>query len=111
MALLVILAGTLGTFTSDRFSTDNDRRARYNRGRTRLVHVPEYLNSNSTNTHIVNAALVAGLYPKVLAVDPAAGQMRTIANNQVAYFHPTSVNRGRKPQDLGVHYLSYFTLM
>jgi ATP-dependent RNA helicase DHX29 len=61
--------------------------------------------------YLLNAALVAGLYPKVLSIDSVTGQMRTISNNQVAAFHPTSVNRGRKPQDLGVHHLSFFTLM
>jgi ATP-dependent RNA helicase DHX29 len=86
-------------------------RARYSRNRARFVNVPDYLNSNAANVHLVNAALVAGLYPKVLSVDAGSGQMRTISNNQLASFHPTSVNHGRKPRDLGVHHLSFFTLM
>jgi ATP-dependent RNA helicase DHX29 len=75
------------------------------------VEVPDHLNSNTSSVPLLNAALVAGLYPKVLAIDPANGQMRTISNNQAASFHPTSVNHGRKPADLGAHYLSFFTLM
>ncbi|KAK7694503.1 hypothetical protein QCA50_001689 [Cerrena zonata] len=84
-------------------------RARYNRGRPRFVVVPPAYDLNTSNPFIVNAALVAGLYPKVLAVDHDG--MRTITNNQVASFHPSSVNFGRKPKDFGVNHLSYFTLM
>jgi ATP-dependent RNA helicase DHX29 len=87
-------------------------RARYNRSsRVRIVSVPDHLNSNASSVHLLNAALAAGLYPKILSVDSTTGQMRTIANNQAAFFHPTSVNRGRKPQDLGAHHLSFFTMM
>lgn len=59
----------------------------------------------------MNAALVAGLYPKVLTVDLEKRQMRTISNNQAAFFHPSSINFGRKPHELGAHHLAYFTLM
>ena len=71
---------------------------------------PEY-DQNSANPFMINAALVAGLYPKVLAVNPTGNEMRTITNNQAASFHPSSVNFGRKPKDFGVNHLSYFTLM
>ncbi|KAJ3839808.1 P-loop containing nucleoside triphosphate hydrolase protein [Lentinula raphanica] len=83
-------------------------RARYRGNRTRFVNVPPKLDSSSSNSALVNAALLAGLYPKVLAVDK--GQMRTITFNQQASFHPSSVNFGRKPTDLGTHII-YFTLM
>lgn len=86
-------------------------RARYARGRTRFVTVPPEYDVNSKNTALVNAALVAGLYPKVLAIDPKSAQLRTVTNNQVAYFHPSSVNFGRRPADFGVNHLAYFTLM
>ena len=87
-------------------------RARYApRGRTRFVAVPPEYDVNSKNTALVNAALVAGLYPKVLAIDPKGFQLRTVTNNQVAYFHPSSVNFGRKPVDFGVNHLAYFTIM
>ncbi|KAJ8521412.1 hypothetical protein ONZ45_g1880 [Pleurotus djamor] len=86
-------------------------RARYSRGRTRFVFVPNELDVNSSNPFLVNAALVCGLYPKVLAVDATSGQMRTIANNQQASFHPSSVNFGKRPVDFGVNHLTYFTLM
>lgn len=85
--------------------------ARYGRNRSRLITVPAELDSNSTNYYIVNAALTAGLYPKILAIDPSSGQMRTITNNQAASFHPSSVNFKKKPSDFGINYLAYFTLM
>lgn len=85
-------------------------RARYNRSKARFVEVPPELDDNSKDNSLIHAALLAGLYPKVLAVDSANGQMRTI-NNQPAYFHPSSVNFGKKPSDFGVSYLTYFTLM
>ncbi|KII93254.1 hypothetical protein PLICRDRAFT_35442 [Plicaturopsis crispa FD-325 SS-3] len=86
-------------------------RARYGRNRTRFVMVPPELDVNSSNPALVNAALAAGLYPKILSIDPANGQMRTITNNQPASFHPSSVNFRRKAADFGVNHLSYFTLM
>ncbi|KAI0932374.1 hypothetical protein AcW2_001025 [Taiwanofungus camphoratus] len=86
-------------------------RARYSRGRTRFVPVPPELDSNSGNAAIVNSALGAGLYPKILAIDPSLGDMRTITNNQPAFFHPSSINFGKKPKDFGVNHLCFFTLM
>jgi ATP-dependent RNA helicase DHX29 len=91
---------------------EHHRSARYSRSnRVRLVDVPDHLNSNANSVHLLNAALAAGLYPKILSIDSITGTMRTISNNQAASFHPTSVNHRRKPQDLGVHHLSFFTLM
>ncbi|KAJ7361605.1 P-loop containing nucleoside triphosphate hydrolase protein [Mycena albidolilacea] len=86
-------------------------RARYGRNRTRFVTVPQELDANSNNVFLLNAALTAGLYPKILSIDQHNGQMRTISNNQQASFHPSSVNFGRKPIDFGVNHLAYFTLM
>lgn len=73
--------------------------------------LPNELDCNSTNAALLNASLVAGLFPKVLAIDAANGQLKTITNNQPASFHPSSVNFRRKAVDFGVHHLSYFTLM
>ena len=56
--------------------------------------------------------LCAGLYPKLLTIDTSGvGQLRTLTNNQVVYFHPSSVNFGRKLSEFGVNYLTYFTIM
>lgn len=85
-------------------------RARYVRNRTRFVAIPPELDINSGNPVLVNAALVAGLYPKILSIDPENGQMRTISN-QNAVFHPSSVNFGRNQMEFGVSHLAYFTLM
>ncbi|KAF8216088.1 P-loop containing nucleoside triphosphate hydrolase protein [Mycena galopus ATCC 62051] len=87
-------------------------RARYgSRNRTRFVMVPPELDANSSNVFLLNAALTAGLYPKILSIDHSSGQMRTISNNQQSSFHPSSVNFGRKATDFGVNHLAYFTLM
>lgn len=85
--------------------------ARYSRNRTRFVSVPTDLNYNAGNPALLNAALTAGLFPKILSIDPSNGQMRTITNNQQASFHPSSVNFGRKTKDLGTNHLAYFTIM
>ncbi|KAJ3517374.1 hypothetical protein NLJ89_g555 [Agrocybe chaxingu] len=84
---------------------------RYSRGRTKFVNVPAELDINSKNLVIVHAALAAGLYPKVLSIDGKYGELRTITNNQQAFFHPSSVNFGKNATDFGVHHLAYFTLM
>ncbi|KAF9456536.1 P-loop containing nucleoside triphosphate hydrolase protein [Collybia nuda] len=86
-------------------------RARYGRNRTRFVSVPPELDVNSRNIALINAALTAGLFPKILGVDWTNGQMRTISNSQHASIHPSSVNFGKKPVDFGVNHLAYFTLM
>ncbi|CDO72377.1 hypothetical protein BN946_scf184977.g76 [Trametes cinnabarina] len=86
-------------------------RARYGRSKTRFVTVPSDLDVNSGNVPIVNAALAAGLYPKILAVDAARGELRTITNNQQASFHPSSVNFRKRLNDFGVNHLCYFTIM
>ncbi|KAG6846023.1 hypothetical protein H0H87_011071 [Tephrocybe sp. NHM501043] len=86
-------------------------RARYGRNKTRFVAVPPELDINSSNVSLINAALTAGLFPKILTIDTANGQMRTITNNQHASFHPSSINFGKKPKDFGANHLAYFTLM
>jgi ATP-dependent RNA helicase DHX29 len=86
-------------------------RARYGRNRTRFVTVPPELDCNCNNFALLNAALTAGMYPKILSIDLSNGQMRTISNNQPVVFHPSSVNFRRKPSDFGVNHLAYFTLM
>ncbi|CAA7266563.1 unnamed protein product [Cyclocybe aegerita] len=85
--------------------------ARYSRGRTKFVNVPDELDVNSKNPAIVHAALAAGLYPKVLSIDGKYGELRTITNNQQAFFHPSSVNFGKNAANFDVHHLAYFTLM
>jgi ATP-dependent RNA helicase DHX29 len=76
-------------------------RAWYGRnGLSRFVPFLQDPDSNSSNIALVNAALRAGLYPKVLAIEESSGQMWTITNNQQASFHPSSVNFGRKTNNL-----------
>ncbi|KAI0348676.1 P-loop containing nucleoside triphosphate hydrolase protein [Trametopsis cervina] len=90
-------------------------RARFgNRGRARLVTVPPGYDQNSSNFPLINAALAAGLYPKVLSIvsgKDGKDKFVTITNNQAVALHPSSVNFGRKPRDFGVNYLSYYTIM
>ncbi|KAF9240899.1 P-loop containing nucleoside triphosphate hydrolase protein [Melanogaster broomeanus] len=85
-------------------------RVRFGRNKNRFVTIPPELDSNSGNHAVVNAALLSGLYPKLLYVDPAIG-LHPLSNNQLAFFHPSSVNFRRKPKDLAANYLAYFTLM
>ncbi|TFY83774.1 hypothetical protein EWM64_g246 [Hericium alpestre] len=85
-------------------------RARYGRSRGKNLAVPSQYDVNSTNPALINAALAAGMYPKILTID-SNGSMHTISNNQLAAFHPSSVNFRRKPSEFGVNHLAYFTLM
>lgn len=84
--------------------------------------LPPELDLYSENVALINAALAAGLYPKILSIsDPAQpppqpatnnqAQLQTVTNNQAVYFHPSSVNFRRRPQDFGVNYLAFFTIM
>jgi len=86
-------------------------RARFNRSRTRFVFLPSEFDIYSENNALVNAALTAGLYPKILKVDPTDGQLSTTTNSQAVTFHPSSVNFRRKPQDFSVNHLAFFTIM
>ncbi|KAF8527986.1 P-loop containing nucleoside triphosphate hydrolase protein [Hysterangium stoloniferum] len=92
------------------FVTDLSR-ARYGRNKVRFVNVPAEFDRNSHDHALLNGALLAGLYPKVLTIDPLNGQIRTVTNNQPVSFHPSSVNIGKKSSDFGVNYLCYFTIM
>jgi ATP-dependent RNA helicase DHX29 len=75
------------------------------------MFLPPELDIHSENSALINAALTAGLYPKILKIDQANGQLSTITNSQVVTFHPSSVNFRRRPQDFGVNYLAFFTIM
>jgi len=84
---------------------------RNNSYQPRFVIIPPDLDINGNNSSIINAALVAGLFPKLLSVDASTSQMRTISNNQQVSFHPSSVNFRMRPKELTVNYLAYYTLM
>ena len=84
-------------------------RTRYGRTKTKFIIVPNELDTNSSNTPLVNAALAAGLYPKIILF--SGGKWVTLANNQPVLPHPSSVNFQRKVSDFGANYLAYFTLM
>ncbi|EJD52139.1 P-loop containing nucleoside triphosphate hydrolase protein [Auricularia subglabra TFB-10046 SS5] len=86
-------------------------RTRYGRNRGRFIYPPEELDRNANDFSLLNAALVAGLYPRIISIDATSGQLRTITNNQVVAFHPSSVNFKRRPRDLLVNHLCYFTVM
>lgn len=85
-----------------------------NRNNVRFVTVPPEYDINSSNPALVNAALAAGLYPKLLSIATAKDgkdKFVTITNNQAVALHPSSVNFGKRPRDFGVNYLVYFTIM
>jgi ATP-dependent RNA helicase DHX29 len=75
------------------------------------VSLPPEFDVYSENHALINAALTAGLYPKILRVDPTDGQLSTTTNSQAVTFHPSSVNFRRRPQDFGANYLAFFTIM
>ena len=88
--------------------------ARFNsRQRVRFISVPPDLNINAQNSAswAINAALAAGLFPKLLIVEK--GKMQTLGNSQPVSFHPSSVNFRKRPEDIvgGGTCLMYFTLM
>ena len=71
---------------------------------------PEY-DSNSGNHFLLHAALAAGLYPKILAIDPIDRKsIKTVSNNQACQFHPSSVN-SKSSLDFRENHMVYFTLM
>ncbi len=47
-----------------------------------FIDIPAHLNVNAEDINILNAALLAGMYPKVLCIDPGSGGLRTLGNNQ-----------------------------
>ncbi|KAG8764218.1 hypothetical protein FRC12_008222 [Ceratobasidium sp. 428] len=87
------------------------KRIRFQRNRTKFMDVPEYLNSGPTNFGLIQAALTAGMFPKIISIEPSSGQMQTINNNRPVAFHPSSVNFKKTPRDFGLNYLCYSTLM
>lgn len=110
--LLAYLADS-GFIQADRNLLNSLSRARYSRWKTHLVPIPVDYNVHGEDSRVISSALGAGLYPKILSVDTNSGVLRTLANNQAAAFHPSSVNfrlRGR-PQTVGAEYLAFFTLM
>ena len=93
-------------------SDPTQSRARFaGRHRTKFVLLPPEVDIHSENTALINAALTAGLYPKILRIDPKDGQLSTVTNSQAVSFHPSSINFRRKPLDFGVNHLAFFTIM
>jgi len=81
------------------------------------VFLPHEFDIYSENNALINAALTAGLYPKILKLkvdatdSDASGQLSTVTNSQAVTFHPSSVNFRRRLQDFGVNHLAFFTIM
>nr|XP_018262834.1 DEAH box polypeptide 36 [Kwoniella dejecticola CBS 10117]OBR84992.1 DEAH box polypeptide 36 [Kwoniella dejecticola CBS 10117] len=87
--------------------------ARFSRGvRTKFVNVPPQFNVNGEDVNILGGALAAGLYPKLLSLDPSSGGgLKTIINQQPVAIHPSSVNFKVSRAEFGTNYLAYFTIM
>ncbi|KAJ9118123.1 hypothetical protein QFC22_004024 [Naganishia vaughanmartiniae] len=86
-------------------------RARYRKGfRTSFVTIPNELNENAEDENMLNAALVAGLYPKILIVEGGNG-LKTLGNNQSISIHPSSINFRGRIADFGVNHMVYYTIM
>lgn len=76
MTKLLFVTGIVASLTIFQF------RARYRKGfRTVFVPVSSELNENAEDEYMVNAALVAGLYPKILIAEGGNG-LKTLGNNQ-----------------------------
>ncbi|KDN44394.1 P-loop containing nucleoside triphosphate hydrolase protein [Tilletiaria anomala UBC 951] len=89
-------------------------RARYRSwGRPRFAMTPPEYDIYSSRVSIVNAVAAAGLYPKLISIDPSNYSLRTLINNQPVSIHPSSVNFKSKLSELpkSVHHLLYFTIM
>ncbi|CAE6438679.1 unnamed protein product [Rhizoctonia solani] len=87
------------------------RRLRFQRQRTKVMELPESISSPNTDVGLVQAALTAGMFPKIISIDSASGHMQTIGNNRPVAFHPSSVNFRRAPREFKSSYLCYFSLM
>lgn len=73
--------------------------------------VPQEYNCNAGNHFLLHAALAAGLYPKILAIDPVDRKgIKTVSTGQGCHFHPSSVNSKGSLDFKGDH-MVYFTLM
>lgn len=72
--------------------------------------MPHELNSNGRDYNLLEAALAAGLYPKILSLEPSGG-LRTITNQQTVAIHPSSINFRVPKSEFGASFLTYFTLM
>lgn len=93
-----------------------------------FVPISSDLNENAEDEYMINAALVAGLYPKILIAEGGNG-LKTLGNNQaisivsdivrqVAFGtdysfqkHPSSINFRTKVPDFGANHLVYYTIM
>jgi ATP-dependent RNA helicase DHX29 len=79
------------------------------------VTIPPAFDVNSEDPHMLSAALASGLFPKILSIDPASGQLKTFSNSQPASIHPSSVNFRIKPanrrEEFGTNHLAFFTIM
>ena len=82
-------------------------------GKPRFMTAPADLDVNSNSMAILNAAISAGLYPKLLSIEPKNYQLKTIGNNQPVSIHPSSVNFRMRLSELprGANHLVYFTIM
>jgi ATP-dependent RNA helicase DHX29 len=85
------------------------------RQRARFVSLPPDLNTNVQNNEswAINAALTAGLYPKLLVVEKGSNKLQTLGNGQPVACHPSSVNFKKRPEDIigDGACLMYFTLL
>jgi hypothetical protein len=105
--------------------------ARYGKSRTRFVRVPPELDTHSRDPKAVmvrprdserettvddvpsQACLAASMYPKLLVIDPANKQLRTLANSAPASIHPSSVNftPGKRIDFGDAKFVAFFTAM
>ncbi|KAB5592302.1 ATP-dependent DEAH-box RNA helicase [Ceratobasidium theobromae] len=66
------------------------------------MELPKSLCSPNVNVNLIQAALTAGMFPKIISIDPPSGQMQTINNNRPVAFHPSSVNFRRPAREFNL---------
>lgn len=86
---------------------------RFRSAGTRFMRVPSQYDTNSANLVMLNTAIAAALYPKLLVIDGQNGTFRTLTNNAPAVIHPSSVNFKVKVDQLpqGFHHFVYYSIM
>ncbi|KAF8699515.1 P-loop containing nucleoside triphosphate hydrolase protein, partial [Rhizoctonia solani] len=87
------------------------KRLRFQRQRTKIMQLPESISSPDVNVGLIEAALTAGMFPKIISIDSSTGHMQTIGNNRPVAFHPSSVNFKRALREFKSSYLCFFSLM
>ncbi|CAG8700996.1 11822_t:CDS:2, partial [Acaulospora morrowiae] len=81
-----------------------------------MCRVPVVYDANSSSTHIINAVIAAGLYPRVIHRDSKKNQFDTMTGHELrqVFIHPSSINfplQSANASSLGKDWFVYNTMM